>query len=78
MAEAYGVTEQIEFCCELYYRAKSIGDPVILSSDEMVRMIERFKDYGKNRRTRGNIIIKISIMENLGEVMYEGFSYGRG
>ncbi len=47
MAEAYGVTNQIEFCCELYYRAKSIGDPVILSSDEMVRMIERFKDYGK-------------------------------
>ena len=47
LAEAYGVTEQIEFCCELYYRAKSIGEPVILPSDEMVRMIERFKDYGK-------------------------------
>ena len=47
LAEAYNITEEIEFCCELYYRAKSIGDPVILPEDEMNRMIERFKNYGK-------------------------------
>ncbi|MEA4972691.1 MAG: L-fuculose-phosphate aldolase [Candidatus Metalachnospira sp.] len=47
LAEAFAITEEIEFCCELYYRAKSIGDPVILPEDEMVRMIERFKNYGK-------------------------------
>ncbi|GAQ25901.1 L-fuculose-phosphate aldolase [Tepidanaerobacter syntrophicus] len=47
LAEAFAVTEQIEFCCELYYRAKSIGEPVILPEDEMIRVMERFKNYGQ-------------------------------
>lgn len=47
LAEAYAITEIIEFCCELYYRAKSMGEPAILPEDEMVEMIERFKNYGK-------------------------------
>ena len=47
LAQAFSITEEIEFCCELYYRTKSVGDPVILPEDEMVRMIERFKNYGK-------------------------------
>ncbi|HNY20059.1 MAG TPA: L-fuculose-phosphate aldolase [Flexilinea sp.] len=47
LANAFNITEEIEFCCELYYRAKSIGEPVILSEEEMVRMVDRFKNYGK-------------------------------
>lgn len=47
LAEAFAITETIEFCCELYCRAKSIGEPVILPEKEMLYMIERFKDYGK-------------------------------
>ena len=47
LLEAYSVTEEIEFCCELYYRSKSIGEPQILSEDEMIRMIERFRNYGQ-------------------------------
>ena len=47
LAEAFAITETIEFCCELYYRAKSIGEPVILPEEEMLYMMERFKDYGK-------------------------------
>lgn len=47
LAEAFAITETIEFCCELYYRAKSMGEPVILPEEEMVYMIERFKNYGK-------------------------------
>ena len=43
----FNVIEEIEFCCEIYYRTKSIGDPVILPEDEMARMVERFKAYGK-------------------------------
>jgi len=46
LAEAFSVTWEIEFCCELYYRAKSIGEPVLLPLDEMERMIKRFKNYG--------------------------------
>lgn len=47
LADAFNVIEEIEFCCEIYYRTKSIGDPVILPEDEMTRMVERFKAYGK-------------------------------
>lgn len=47
LAAAFAVTEEIEYCCELYYRSKTMGEPVILPEDEMLRMIERFKNYGK-------------------------------
>ncbi len=55
LEEAFNVTEEIEFCCELYCRAKAVGEPVILDQDEMVRMIERFKDYGKRAETHESI-----------------------
>lgn len=47
LSHAFNVTEEIEFCCELYCRAKAMGEPLILDEEEMTRMIERFKDYGK-------------------------------
>src|SRR5699024_5607536 len=31
---AFNIAEEIEFCSEVYYRAKSIGDPVILDDAE--------------------------------------------
>lgn len=48
--DAYAVTEEIELCCQLYCRAmsmNSLGQPVLLPRDEMERMIERFRNYGK-------------------------------
>ena len=45
--QAFNVTEEIEFCCELYCRAKAMGEPVLLDEDEMTMMIDRFRDYGK-------------------------------
>lgn len=45
--EAFAVTEEIEFCCELYNRTSAVGEPVILPRDEMDRMILRFQNYGK-------------------------------
>ena len=47
LANAFNTTEEIEYCAELYYRAKSIGEPVILPEEEMVTMIEKFKNYGQ-------------------------------
>ena len=44
---AYNVTEEIEYCAELYYRTKSLGSPVILDEAEMTMMKERFKNYGQ-------------------------------
>lgn len=47
LANAFNITEEIEYCAELYYRAKSIGQPVILPEDEMEMMMEKFKTYGQ-------------------------------
>ncbi len=47
LANAFNITEEIEYCAELYYRARSIGEPVILSEDEMIKMIGKFKTYGQ-------------------------------
>lgn len=45
LANAFNITEEIEYCAELYYRTKSIGEPVILAKDEMETMVEKFKSY---------------------------------
>lgn len=55
LTTAFTVTEEIEFCCALYYRAKSIGEPVILTESEMTLMMERFKNYGKRTEEHVNI-----------------------
>lgn len=47
LADAFSITEDVEYCAELYYRSKSIGDPVILNDKEMNLMVERFKNYGQ-------------------------------
>lgn len=47
---AFATAEQIEFCAELYCRAKSMGTPVILEDSEMTMMVERFKNYGQRSK----------------------------
>lgn len=47
LANAFNITEEIEYCAELYYRTKAIGEPVILSDEEMDTMAEKFKVYGQ-------------------------------
>ncbi|MEQ6390281.1 L-fuculose-phosphate aldolase [Bacillaceae bacterium S4-13-58] len=44
---AFNIAEEIEFCAEIYYRTKSIGDPVLLDEKEMDFMLEKFKSYGQ-------------------------------
>lgn len=50
LANAFNITEEIEYCAELYYRTKSIGEPVILSEEEMKLMIDKFKTYGQVKK----------------------------
>ena len=45
--KAFNIAEEIEYCSELYYRAKSIGDPIILNREEMVKMVDRFRNYSQ-------------------------------
>ncbi|EGA90837.1 L-fuculose phosphate aldolase [Planococcus donghaensis MPA1U2] len=47
LVNAFTVAEEIEHCCEIYYRAKSLGTPVILDKVEMEFMAQKFKSYGQ-------------------------------
>lgn len=49
LQEAFNITEQIEYCAELYYRTKCIGEPAIISDEEMELMKEKFKTYGQGK-----------------------------
>jgi L-fuculose-phosphate aldolase len=49
LLNAFNITEEIEYCAELYYRTKSIGEPVILPLSEMELMLEKFKTYGQKK-----------------------------
>ncbi len=47
IANAFNTTEEVEYCAELYYRTKAIGQPVIIPEEEMELMLEKFKTYGQ-------------------------------
>ena len=47
MQYAFNTAEEIEFVCELYYRALNIGEPVLLSKADMDLVLEKFKTYGQ-------------------------------
>ncbi|MDI6601041.1 MAG: L-fuculose-phosphate aldolase [Thermoanaerobacteraceae bacterium] len=49
LPSAFNTAEEIEFCAEIYYRTKCIGEPVVLSDDEMELMMEKFKTYGQKK-----------------------------
>lgn len=47
IAAAFSTALEIEYVAELYYRASSIGEPVIVADNEMENVIARFKNYGQ-------------------------------
>ena len=44
--QALSVAMEVETLCEQYWRALQIGQPKILSDQEMAEVFEQFKDYG--------------------------------
>lgn len=48
VANAFAIAEQVELCAEIFYRAKSIGEPVILPEEEMKVLVEKFKRYSQS------------------------------
>lgn len=50
LAKAMKVAQEIESLCEIYLKALAVGEPVLLSRDEMAVVIERFGHYGKTAR----------------------------
>lgn len=46
---AFNIAEEIEYCAEVYVKARMIGRPVILEEEEMERMIKKFQTYGQKK-----------------------------
>ncbi len=46
VAEAFMVAEQVEYCAELYWRARAIGKPAVIADREMDTIMDKFGDYG--------------------------------
>lgn len=44
---AFTIAQEIEFCARIYYQAKCIGEPIILSEAEMMKLAEKFATYGQ-------------------------------
>lgn len=49
LLNAFNIIEEVEYCAEVFYRAKSIGEPVIIDDDEMNKMAIKFKTYGQRK-----------------------------
>jgi L-fuculose-phosphate aldolase len=47
IATAFAVAEEIELVARLYYQTRCIGNPVILSDEEMAFVGEKFTTYGQ-------------------------------
>jgi len=46
LESAFDTAEEIEFCAQIYYRCKAVGDPVILSDEQMAVVLKKFETYG--------------------------------
>ncbi len=47
LGDAVELAEEVEVLAAQYVTARSLGEPVLLSEDEMARVLEKFKTYGK-------------------------------
>ena len=49
-AHALALAVELEELCEQYWRASQLGEPVLLDSTEMARVLEKFARYGIQRQ----------------------------
>ncbi len=47
LKEALALAVELESLCEQYWRVLQLGTPKLLERDEMTRVIDKFKDYGR-------------------------------
>ena len=43
---SFAILENLELCAEMYWKAKTIGDPQIINKKEMLEIVDSFKNYG--------------------------------
>lgn len=46
LEKALRITQEVEILCEQYLRALQVGEPHILSQQQMLEVLDRFKSYG--------------------------------
>lgn len=51
IAEALRVAAEVETLAEMYWRALQIGEPIVLSAEEMAGVTEQFSTYGQQPRS---------------------------
>lgn len=49
ISEAFSRTELLEQMAELYYRARTAGEPVLLSAEQMAEVAAKIHDYGQSK-----------------------------
>ena len=49
VSEAYSRTELLEQMAEIYYRARTAGEPVILTTAEVAEVVAKIHDYGQSK-----------------------------
>jgi L-fuculose-phosphate aldolase len=49
VSEAYSRTELLEQMAEIYYRARTAGEPIILTAHEMAEVTAKIHDYGQSK-----------------------------
>ncbi|MCF8032978.1 MAG: L-fuculose-phosphate aldolase [Desulfarculaceae bacterium] len=47
LTRAFAVAEEVEFAARVYYQAKAVGDPKILSRQQMAKVLAKFETYGQ-------------------------------
>lgn len=50
VAHAMKVMQEIETLCEVYLKALAVGEPTVLSNQDMAVVIEKFRHYGRTAR----------------------------
>ena len=53
LKQALSLALELETLCEQYWRVLQIGEPKLLSEDEMARVLEKFEGYGQQPNTKG-------------------------
>ena len=53
LVEAFNLAVEVETLAAMYWRALQIGDPMILSDDEMATVLAKFEDYSSGSAKAG-------------------------
>jgi len=53
LTSAFRLAVEVETLAAMYWRALQVGEPVLLDSDEMARVLEKWKTYGQTAGKRG-------------------------